>query len=82
MFSACLCLAAESVLSTMATIRSRIDDELKAALDRYRKEHGLKRQAVVSEALASWLEDADDLEEVEERRSGPWDEWASVRKTL
>ena len=66
----------------MATVTHRIDDELKNELDRFCEEHGLKQQAVVSEALASWLEDAEDLAEIEERRGGPWIEWTDVRKTL
>lgn len=66
----------------MTTVTHRIDDELKAELDRFCEEHGLKQQAVVSEALASWLEDAEDLAEIEQRRGGPWVEWADVRKAL
>ena len=66
----------------MATVTHRIDDSLKAELDRFCEEHGLKQQAVVCEAIASWLEDAEDLAEIEERRGGPWVEWADVRRTL
>ena len=66
----------------MTTVTHRIDDELKAELDRFCEAHGLKQQAVVSEALAAWLEDAEDLAEIEARRDGPWVEWADVRKTL
>lgn len=39
----------------MATITHRIDEELKALLDRYCEEHGLKAQTVVQEAIAQWL---------------------------
>jgi predicted transcriptional regulator len=66
----------------MATVTHRIDDSLKAELDRFCGKHGLKQQAVVCEAIASWLEDAEDLAEIEERRGGPWVEWADVRRTL
>jgi predicted DNA-binding protein len=66
----------------MATITHRIDEELKELLDRYCEEHGLKAQAVVQEALAQWLEDAEDLALVEERRRGPWLEWKEVRDDI
>jgi len=63
----------------MATITHRIDEELKTLLDRYCEEHGLKAQAVVQEAIAQWLEDAEDLALIEERRRGPWVEWEKIR---
>jgi predicted DNA-binding protein len=63
----------------MATITHRIDEELKKLLDSYCEEHGLKAQAVVQEAIAQWLEDAEDLALIEERRRGPWVEWKEVR---
>lgn len=66
----------------MPSITHRIDEELKAALDRFCEAHGLKQQAVVSEAIATWLEDAEDLALVEERRTGPWVEWSDVRDEL
>ncbi len=66
----------------MTTITHRIDDELKAALDRFCEQHGMKQQAVVSEALATWLEDAEDLALLEERRNGPWVDWDDVRDGL
>lgn len=66
----------------MATITYRIDDELKAALDRFCEEYGLKQQAVVAEAIAAWLEDAEDLALVEERRDGPWIEWSKVEDEI
>ncbi len=66
----------------MATITHRIDEELKELLDRYCEEHGLKAQAVVQEAIAQWLEDAEDLALVEERRRGPWLEWKEVRDDI
>ncbi len=66
----------------MVTITHRIDDELKELLDRFCDEHGLKAQAVVQEALAQWLEDAEDIELIEERRSGPWVEWEDARKEI
>jgi predicted DNA-binding protein len=64
------------------TITHRIDEELKARLDRYCEEHGLKAQAVVREAIAEWLEDAEDIELIEERRKGPWLDWEEVRDTV
>ncbi len=66
----------------MAAITHRIDDDLKSELDRFCNDHGLKQQAVVSEAIAAWLEDAEDLAQIEERRDGPWVEWDDVRKDL
>lgn len=63
----------------MAAITHRIDDGLKAELDRFCAEHGLKQQAVVSEAIAAWLEDAEDIALIERRRGGPWVEWSDVR---
>jgi hypothetical protein len=66
----------------MAAITHRIDRKLKAELDRFCEQHGLKQQAVVSEAIASWLEDAEDLALIEERRGGPWVEWSDVRELL
>lgn len=66
----------------MVTITHRIDEELKAALDRFCEEHGLKQQAVVQQALAAWLEDAEDIALIEERRVGPWVDWSDVRDDL
>ena len=66
----------------MASITHRIEDDLKTELDRFCERHGLKQQAVISEAIAAWLEDAEDLALIEERRGGPWVEWADVRKKL
>lgn len=66
----------------MVTITHRIDDELKALLDRYCEAHGLKAQAVVQEAIAQWLEDAEDIQLIEERRRGPWVEWKEVKDTV
>ncbi len=66
----------------MVTITHRIDEELKQLLDRYCEEHGLKVQAVVQEAIAQWLEDAEDLALVEERRGGPWVAWEEVRDEI
>lgn len=63
----------------MVTITHRIDEKLKDLLDRYCEAHGLKAQAVVQEAIAQWLEDAEDLELIEERRNGPWVNWEEVR---
>lgn len=85
MFSAILLAFACSgryLLKSMATVTHRIDDSLKAELDRFCEAHGLKQQSVVAEAIACWLEDAADLAEIEQRRGGPWVEWADVRKTL
>ncbi len=66
----------------MVTITHRIDEELKQLLDRYCEEHGLKVQAVVQEAIAQWLEDAEDLALAEERRRGPWVAWEEVRDEI
>jgi predicted transcriptional regulator len=66
----------------MAAVTHRIDDELKAALEQFCEAHGLKQQAVVSEAIAAWLEDAEDLSLIESRREGPWVEWTDVRDDL
>lgn len=62
----------------MASVTHRIDDELKEKLDAFCEAHGLKQQAVVAEALASWLEDAEDLALIESRRQGPWENWNDV----
>lgn len=64
----------------MATITHRIAPKLKARLDKFCEKHGLKAQAAVQEALASWLEDAEDLALIEERREGPWQSWDEVKK--
>ena len=66
----------------MVTITHRIEKELKTLLDRFCEEHGLKVQAVVQEALAQWLEDAEDIELIEERRAGPWLEWEEVKDEI
>ncbi|MFT4570042.1 MAG: putative transcriptional regulator [Hyphomicrobiaceae bacterium] len=66
----------------MAAITHRIDDDLKKELDSFCEGHGLKQQAVVAEAIAAWLEDAEDISLIEERRDGPWVDWADVRKDL
>lgn len=66
----------------MVTVTHRIDEDLKAQLDRYCEQHGLKAQAVVQEAIAEWLEDAEDIELIEERRKGPWIDWEDVKNTL
>lgn len=58
---------------------NRIDPQLKKKLDRFCEEHGFKVQAVVQEAIAVWLEDAEDLALIEERREGPWVEWDEVK---
>ncbi len=66
----------------MAMVTYRIDDKLNAALDQFCDKRGLEQDAVVCEALATWLENAEDLTEIEERRGGPWVEWSDVRKPL
>jgi len=75
-------LSFAGILRGMAAITHRIDDALKAELDRFCAEHGLKQQAVVSEAIAAWLEDAEDMALIEERRGGPWVAWSDVRDDL
>jgi len=66
----------------MVAVTHRIDDKLRKRLDEFCKDHGLKIQAVVNEALAAWLEDAEDLATIEERREGPWIEWNDIRDDL
>ena len=66
----------------MASITHRIDDDLKAELDAFCEAHGLKQQAVVAEAIAAWLEDAEDIALADQRRDGPWVDWEDVRDDL
>ena len=66
----------------MVAITHRIDAKLKAALDSFCEKHGLKQQAVVTSAIATWLEDAEDIEQIEARRDGPWIDWEDVKKDL
>lgn len=66
----------------MASITHRIDDDLKTALDAFCEAHGLKQQAVVAEAIAAWLEDAEDIALADQRRDGPWVDWEDVRNDL
>jgi predicted transcriptional regulator len=66
----------------MAAITHRIDPKLKKQLDAFCEAHGLKAQAVVQEALAAWLEDAQDIALIEERRGGPWIEWDDAKTDL
>ena len=66
----------------MVTITHRIDEDLKSRLDQYCEEHGLKAQAVVQEAIAEWLEDAEDIELIEERRKGPWLDWEEIKDSI
>ena len=70
------------MLRIMVTVTHRIDDELKRALDAFCEQHGLKQQAVIQEALATWLEDALDAELIDERREGPWLDWQDVRDEI
>lgn len=67
---------------SVSAITHRIDPKLKKKLDAFCKEHGLKAQAVVQEAIAVWLEDAEDVALIEERREGPWVGWDEVKKDL
>ena len=66
----------------MVALTFRLDEDLKKALDRFCRLHGLKQQAVVAEAIASWLEDAEDLELIEERRDGPWVDWDDAQEEI
>jgi len=66
----------------MVSVTHRIDEDLKAQLDLYCEQHGLKAQAVVQEAIAEWLEDAEDIELIEERRKGPWVDWEDVKDAI
>jgi hypothetical protein len=36
----------------------------------------------VQEAIAEWLEDAEDIELIEERRKGPWIEWEEIKDSI
>ena len=65
-----------------SSITHRIDEQLKEELDNFCERHGLKQQAVVQEALATWLEDAQDAALIEERRQGPWLDWDDAKTTL
>ena len=42
----------------------------------------LDSESRIQEAIAQWLEDAEDLALVEERRRGPWLEWKEVRDEI
>lgn len=66
----------------MEAVTHRIDSKLKKRLDRFCEAHGLKAQAIVQEALAVWLEDAEDLVLIEERKEGPWVDWDDVKDDL
>ena len=65
-----------------SAVTHRIDEELKEELEAFCDRHGLKQQAVVARAIAAWLEDAEDIELIESRRGGPWDEWDDVGDDL
>lgn len=66
----------------MPTVTHRLDEELKRELEAFCERHGLKQQAVITEAIVTWLEDAEDAELIEERRHGPWVGWHDVRDDL
>jgi len=66
----------------MSTITHRIDEKLKRELEKFCEAHGLKQQAVIQEALATWLEDAQDAAIIEQRREGPWIDWPDVRDEI
>ena len=70
------------MMVNMVTLTHRIDKDLKEALDAFCEAHGLKAQAVIQNALAAWLEDAEDIALIEERREGPWVDWDETKKTL
>jgi predicted transcriptional regulator len=67
---------------SMVSATYRLSPKLKAQLDKFCETHGLTQQAVVAEALAAWLEDAQDIALVESRRAGPWVDWDDVKDTL
>ena len=56
-------------MAELAKLTSRIDPELLQLLNAYVERSGVSKQAVIQTALASWLEDAEDLELIERRRS-------------
>lgn len=55
-------------MAELAKLTSRVDPELVELLNAYVERSGMSKQAVVQMALASWLEDAEDLELIERRR--------------
>lgn len=56
-------------MSQLAKLTSRIDPELLAELNAFVQRSGMSKQAVIQMALAAWLEDAEDLELIEQRRN-------------
>ena len=55
-------------MAELAKLTSRIDPELLDLLNAYVERSGMSKQAVIQVALASWLEDVEDLELIERRR--------------
>jgi len=55
-------------MADFARLSTRIDAELKEVLDAYVRRSRIPQQDVVQMALAAWLEDAEALELIEERR--------------
>ena len=55
-------------MAELAKLTSRIDAELLDLLNAYVERSGMSKQAVIQVALASWLEDVEDLELIEQRR--------------
>jgi predicted DNA-binding protein len=66
----------------MTKITLPIEPELKSLLESHCEARGLKQQHVMNAALAAYLEDAEDLALVEERRAGPWVSWEDLKAGL
>ena len=54
----------------------------KFAVEQLVPEPAVERFHVAVLPRAAWLEDAEDLALIEERRDGPWVEWSDFRKDL
>lgn len=69
-------------MSELTKLHSRIDPRLKELLVAYTERSGRSIQYVINHALASWLEDAEDLDAIEERRNEPTISHEELKKAL
>jgi predicted DNA-binding protein len=70
-------------MADFARLSTRIDVELKEVLDAYVRRSRISQQDVVQMALAAWLEDAEDLQFIEERRkSGKFHSLEDAKRLL
>lgn len=70
-------------MADFARLSTRIDVELKEVLDAYVRRSRIPQQDVVQMALAAWLEDAEDLQLIEERRkSGKFHSLEDAKRLL